>query len=146
MRIAAANGSSTANSNNMITVWDANTGGLLQTFAGHNAYSYGVSWSPDGSRIATGDIDGVVKVWNPDTGEEVLSFRVPGLVVNTHWHPEGTHIIANGEFSPPAIRRVWSSTQALIDHAYGCCVMRELTAEEREQFGLPPVEDPDAEP
>ena len=29
------------------------------------------------------------------------------------------------------------AAQELIDYAYECCVFRELTAEERELFGLP---------
>ena len=37
----------------------------------------------------------------------------------------------------PEIRRVWSSTEALVAYAQECCVRRELTAEERVQFGLP---------
>jgi hypothetical protein len=31
----------------------------------------------------------------------------------------------------------WHSNQDQIDYAYECCVFRELTAEERELFGLP---------
>ena len=31
----------------------------------------------------------------------------------------------------------WHSAQEWIDYAYDCCVFRELTAEERELFGLP---------
>lgn len=135
-RIANATGTA-AKSTGILTVWDANTGELVQTFAGHSTYSYGLRWSPDGSRIASGDLDGLVKVWDPLTSEEVLGFRVPGLIINVHWHPDGTYIIANGDFTSPVIRRVWSSTQALIDHAYDCCVNRELTPEERQQFGLP---------
>ncbi len=134
-RITAAS-SSTASNAGMITVWDAATGELLQTFAGHSAYSYGLSWSPDGSRIASGDLDGVVKVWDPETGSEVLGFRVPGIIINVHWRPDGQYIIVSGEFLPPAIRRVWPSTQTLIDHAYECCVIRDLIPEERERFGL----------
>jgi len=35
------------------------------------------------------------------------------------------------------IRRAWQSTQELIDYAKECCVIRDLTKEERTQFGLP---------
>ena len=34
----------------------------------------------------------------------------------------------------------WQSTEDLIEYAYECCVWRELTAEERVQFGLPEKE------
>ena len=40
----------------------------------------------------------------------------------------------------PIFRRVWQSTEDLIHYAYDCCVWRELTPEEREQFGLPEKE------
>jgi len=33
---------------------------------------------------------------------------------------------------------VWQTTEDLIDYVKECCVFRELTPEEREQFGLPP--------
>jgi hypothetical protein len=36
---------------------------------------------------------------------------------------------------------VWDSLQELIDYAKECCVVRELTPDEREQFGLPPREE-----
>jgi len=44
---------------------------------------------------------------------------------------------------PPGLVRAnkifpaWHSAQELIDYAKECCVVRELTVEEREQFGLP---------
>jgi hypothetical protein len=31
---------------------------------------------------------------------------------------------------------VWQSTEELIQYAKECCVFRELTPEERQQFGL----------
>jgi hypothetical protein len=33
---------------------------------------------------------------------------------------------------------VWQTTDDLIEYAKECCVFRQLTPEEREQFGLPP--------
>jgi hypothetical protein len=37
----------------------------------------------------------------------------------------------------PKIYRLWQSTEALIRYAEGCCVWRELSTGERQQFGLP---------
>ena len=54
---------------------------------------------------------------------------------------DGTHVIVTGDgINEPIIKRVWQSTEELIDYAYECCVTRELTAEERGEFGLPPIE------
>jgi WD40 repeat protein len=131
---------------NVIRLWDVSSGTLLQTFTGHNVFGYGLSVSPDGRRVASGDVNGGVTIWDIDTGAEVLGFQKAGSAGHVHWSPDGTHILAAGATKTPVIRRVWPSTQALINHAYECCVTRELTAEEREQFGLPPVEEPEAEP
>ncbi len=35
---------------------------------------------------------------------------------------------------------IWSSLEELIEFACDCWVVRELTPEEREQFGLPPAD------
>jgi hypothetical protein len=35
---------------------------------------------------------------------------------------------------------IWNTTQELIDYAYDCCVVRELSPEDRELYGLPPAE------
>jgi hypothetical protein len=85
-----------------------------------------------------GDFDGLVKVWDVETGEEALRFMVPVPVETALWSPDGSHIMVAGWFPEPVIRRAWPSTQALIDYAYECCVTRQLTPEERVQFGLPP--------
>ena len=130
----------------MIRLWDFDTGDLLQTFTGYAIFAYGLSVSPDGRRVASGDMNGVVKVWDVEAGAEVLSFQVVGGAGNVHWAPDGNHLIVTGADNTPVIRHVWSSTQALIDHTYKCCVTRELTVEERKQFGLPPVKEPTAEP
>jgi WD40 repeat protein/serine/threonine protein kinase len=119
-------------------IWDAGTGEVQQTFAGHLESVWGADWSPDGIYVVTGDSNGVVKIWHSGTGEEVASFTVPGDALNTKWSPDGTHIIVAGSgLSEPVIKRVWLSADDLIAHAYECCVTRELTPDERQQFGLP---------
>jgi WD40 repeat protein len=130
------------------TVWDvstaldsvdtgAATGEALLTFGGHSAAVLDVTWSPGGKRIVSGDESGEVKVWDAVSGVEVLGFTAPAPVQSVNWSPDGRYVIAVGEFDTPIIRRAWQSTEDLISHAKECCVARELTQEEREQFGLP---------
>jgi hypothetical protein len=83
----------------------------------------------------------LVIIWDIETGTEALSFLVPGGVGTVEWSPDGNHIMVSGNLPEPIIRRAWSSTQALIDYAYECCVTRQLTPEERQQFGLPAREE-----
>ena len=50
-------------------VWDAVTGKLKFTLAGHERDITSVDFSPDGRRLATGSQDGTVKIWNLATGK-----------------------------------------------------------------------------
>jgi WD40 repeat protein len=124
-------------SNGTTRVRDAATGEVLTSFAGNTGNTLDLSWSPDGTRIASGDEAGWVKVWDATTGEEVLSFFMPGHVNTVEWSPDGTRLIVAGGFLVPGVRRVWQSTEELIADARECCVFRELTDAEREQYGLP---------
>jgi WD40 repeat protein len=122
----------------VMTIWDVETGDALITFAGHQG-STGGEWSPDGTLIAsTGFANQSVKIWDSATGEEFLSFFVAGAPLSIGWSPDGTHVIVTGDgLNEPVIKRVWRSTGELIEHAYDCCITRELTPEERDRFGLP---------
>jgi WD40 repeat protein len=122
---------------NTVRIWDAETGEQLLVFTGHADSVFGARWSPDGRRIVTGDESGMVRIWDPDTGVEVYRFQVPGAAYSSEWSPDGTHVIVAGSFLVPEIRRVWPSTEALVAYAQQHCVQRQLTAEERAQFGLP---------
>jgi WD40 repeat protein len=43
-----------------------------------------MSWAPDSARIATGEGDGLVVVWNARTGERELTFHgEPGYRIET---------------------------------------------------------------
>ena len=45
------------------------------TLIGHRAGVLSVSWSPDGTRLATGSWDGTAKVWDAAGGRELLTLR-----------------------------------------------------------------------
>jgi WD40 repeat protein len=118
-------------------VIDAASGEELLVFHAHPDDIWHATWSPDGTRIVSSDESGEVKVWDAATGAEVLSFRAPDAVYSVDWSPDGDYVSAGGYFNPPVVRRAWQSTGELIAYAKECCVSRELTDEERQQFGLP---------
>jgi WD40 repeat protein len=120
-------------------IWDAMTGEELMVFTGvSSAAGPVIEWSPSGNRILTAGEGGEVKVWDANTGRELLNLPFRGFSISASWSPGGDHIAVSDYDGNLRIYPVWQSTQELVDYAKDCCVIRELTPEERQQFGLPP--------
>ncbi|MCP4543133.1 MAG: protein kinase [Chloroflexi bacterium] len=117
-------------------VWDATTGEELLTFEGHASDVDGMSWSPAGDRLVTGSTDGTARVWDISTGAELVRYPIGGTVNDADWSPDGTRILVSSADGTATVLPAWKTTQELIERAKECCVIRELTAEEREMFGL----------
>lgn len=52
-----------------MNLWDTDTGEFIATFTGHLNGSVALSFSPDGSTLASGSTDGTIQFWNTETGE-----------------------------------------------------------------------------
>lgn len=118
-------------------IWDAVTGQeIVKMAAANGVWIWHVTWSPDGARVASADANGVIKIWDAATGIEVMNIQAPNTVFSLDWSPDGMYLISAGASARPLITRVWQSTDELIQYAKECCVLRELTAAERQQFGL----------
>jgi WD40 repeat protein len=126
---------------NPIRIFDAESGEELLVIDEHAGNIWWGSWSPDGRRIATGSSDGTTRIWDAATGAELLTLDTPNNWANSpEWSPDG-RFLAIGLFSfdedtESGVWRVWQSTEELLAYAKECCTFRELTAEERDQFGL----------
>ncbi len=70
-RIAIAASSA---SNPFVKVFEVETGKEILTLSGHTKRIRAVDVSPDGKTIATGSLDGTVRIWNAETGEELRKF------------------------------------------------------------------------
>jgi WD40 repeat protein len=127
---------------NPAIIWDGNTGEKLLSIKRHTGMVWWGSWSPDGSRIVTGSTDGTTRIWNTATAAELLTLSTSGnWGVLPKWSPDGKYMaVGVGSFeqsSTSEVWRVWQSAEELIAYAKECCVWRDLTPEERQQFGLP---------
>lgn len=60
-------------SDETVRIWDATTGCSLRNLP-HECDALSVAFSPDGKLLASAWDDGVVKLWNPHTGDEIRSF------------------------------------------------------------------------
>ena len=74
---------------------------------GHTGWVRSVSWSPDGTRLATGSDDGTAKVWDAAGGRELLTLKGHTSVVRSvSWSPDGTRL-ATG--SADGTAKVWDA-------------------------------------
>ncbi|MFN2211984.1 MAG: WD40 repeat domain-containing protein, partial [Anaerolineales bacterium] len=53
-------------------------------------------WSPDSDRFATGHMDGIVRIWDAMSGEEVMKLSGHEGLVTSYWSPAGDRIMTNG--------------------------------------------------
>src|SRR5262249_61784048 len=58
-----------------VAVWEVAAGARLQPFTGHVGPAFCAAFTPDGRRVASGGWDRTLKIWDPTTGQEVLSLR-----------------------------------------------------------------------
>ena len=88
-------------------VWDAAGGRERLTLKGHVRRSTSVSWSPDGTRLATGSRDGTAKVWDAAGGRALVTLGGhTGMVDSVSWSPDGTRL-ATG--SRDGTAKVWDA-------------------------------------
>jgi WD40 repeat protein len=113
------------------------TAKVLLTFAGHTSGVQGMNWSPAGDRLLTASLDGTARVWDISTGGELARYTPGGMIYQADWSPDGTRIAVASQDGTTKIFPARQTTQELIDYAKECCVFRELTDAEREQFELP---------
>ncbi len=99
----------------IVQVWDAPTGSHLFTYSGHTALVNFLTWSPDGTRIASGSDDTTVQVWDAATGNHAHTYRGHhSLAVNdVEWSPDSRHIALGGQDTTV---EVWDATDG--SHVY----------------------------
>ncbi len=97
-------------------------GTLLRSYYGHFGYVYTVSWSPDGTNIASGSEDHTVHLWKVSTGADILfTYSHQDAVHAVAWSPDGT-LIASA--SSDKTVQVWkaadeSSVYTYTNHSAG---------------------------
>ena len=120
-------------------LFNAQTGEDLMQYVGHTSAVFSLNWSPDERLIYTGSGDGTARAFDVATGKELLVYEVGGWVT-TALSPDGKQLFVYSGEGIGYVFPTWENVDDLVAYARECCVVRELTPEEREQFGLPPNE------
>jgi WD40 repeat protein len=70
----------------------------VRTLTGHIAWVWSVSFSPDGSLLASGSVDKTIKLWRVSDGSLVRTLKgFLGFVSSVSFSPEGS-LLASGNF------------------------------------------------
>jgi len=80
-------------------IWDIAKCQEIMTLHGHSSYINGVDFSPDGRRIVTSSADDTVRIWDAETGHEILAIHTiglthPWLVPSVAFSPDGRTLAA----------------------------------------------------
>jgi WD40 repeat protein len=86
-------------------VWDVGSGQRVTDLAGHSGKIDDISFSPDGSLIATAGVDGRVRVFDAGTGDRRLVLRHACGVNSLDFSPDGSMLASIG---PCDGVRVWA--------------------------------------
>ena len=91
----------------MVRLWDGATGAKVGELAGHTDTVYGLDFSPDGTRLASGAIDDTVRVWDVAARKQVHEIRGhQGDVGPVEFTPDGKSIVSA---SNDGTSRVWDA-------------------------------------
>ncbi|HLV99300.1 MAG TPA: protein kinase [Ktedonobacterales bacterium] len=91
-------------------------GDTVFTYHGHSGFLRGVSWSPDGTRIASASDDGTVQIWSAFTGAQPYTYHGhTSAVMAVAWSKDGT-LVASG--SQDKTLRIWDTSNGALLHSY----------------------------
>ncbi|KAJ7366048.1 WD40-repeat-containing domain protein, partial [Mycena albidolilacea] len=79
--------------------------GLLKVLHGHTEPLRSVAFSPDGKQIVSSSLDQTLRVWDSETGTEVMHIKHPSDMSNVAFSPDGRHLVS---VSNDALQ-VWNS-------------------------------------
>ena len=100
---------------NVIAIWNPGRAVPEVTFSSHEDPVSAAAWSPDATRVASGDRGGRIYVWDVSSGDVVLTLdRHTRPVSGLTWSPDGKMLASAGSLADEVI--VWDSQDGAILH------------------------------
>ncbi|MDH5507048.1 MAG: WD40 repeat domain-containing protein, partial [Anaerolineae bacterium] len=109
-----------ASGNGVVQLWDVYSGELARQYEGHTVGIANLVWSPDSLRVASIGMDGLARIWDAITLEDLLVYD--GHLTNREdygshgritWSPDGG-TLATLMFDPTL--QIWNSTNGNLIH------------------------------
>jgi WD40 repeat protein len=117
-----------------VRLWEVATGKEIRRFTGHSGFVFGAAFSPDGKYVLSSAADGTARLWDVQTGKEVRRFTGhTNEVRDVTFSPDGKYILTA---SNDNTARLWFTDIYDTIHAVCSVLTRDLTPEERIQFGI----------
>jgi WD40 repeat protein len=127
----------TASADKTARIWDATTGKQLLVLRGHILGVRSAAFSTDGKLVVTASEDETARVWDAQTGAELITLAGhKGPVLTAVFSPDGKRV-ATG--SSDGTVRLWPIDPVPLADSRK---PRELSAEERERFGVEEMRKP----
>jgi WD40 repeat protein len=118
-------------------IFDPSTGErIVELSSTFTSSVWNVQWSPGDERIFAVGGDGTYRVFDAATGAELLVYAFEGWPDGA-LSPDGSIMVISTNDGKTSLYPAWQTKEELIDYAKECCLVHELTPEEREVFGLP---------
>ncbi|MBN1202871.1 MAG: WD40 repeat domain-containing protein [Anaerolineae bacterium] len=100
----------TGGNDNTVRVW--NTGARdepLLTLEGHSSTIMALAWSPGDTRLASGDAEGAIRIWDTENGRLLFTIDThTDAILALGWAAEDAHLISA---SADGTIRVWEETE-----------------------------------
>jgi ribosome assembly protein SQT1 len=87
----------TGGGDNKAYLWNQTNGETVKELGGHEDSVVASGFNFNGTLMATGGMEGVVKIWDVASGALVQNLQAPDDIIWLSWHPKGNVILAGTE-------------------------------------------------